>query len=65
MVSMLCTFAGADGQRARVRVAAIHDAEAVLAAAQSARAGHIAGEEHRHRQLQITQQQFMQPVELF
>ncbi|MNZ99502.1 hypothetical protein D3C78_1188310 [compost metagenome] len=47
-----------------MRVAAIKDTEAVLISAQTARAGHVAGEEDRHRQLQVIEQQFQQRVQL-
>ncbi|MNE93506.1 hypothetical protein D3C80_1913640 [compost metagenome] len=47
----------------RMRVAAIEDTEAVFIPAQTACAGHIAGEEDRHRQLQVVKQQFLQCVQ--
>ncbi len=47
-----------------VRVAPVEDAETVLVAAQAARARHVAGEEDRHRQLQVADQLFVQRFQL-
>ena len=48
----------------RMRVAAVKNAEPVFAAPQAAGAGHIAGEEDRHRQLQVAEQQIVQRIKL-
>ena len=47
----------------RMRVAAVKNAEPVFAAPQAG-AGHIAGEEDRHRQLQVAEQQIVQRIKL-
>ena len=48
----------------RMRVTAVKNAEPVFAAPQTAGAGYIAGEEDRHRQLQIAEQQIVQRIQL-
>ena len=48
-----------------MRVTTVHDTKTMLAAAQAAGARHVAGEENRHRQLQIAEQLLVEGIQLF